>query len=228
MFPKGAPVPSLAEALAPLAALYPKLQYPKGPLVSTAIDHVEFAELTEKFPGVSHDGCVSIVLYTMEDHPTENSPYFAMNKALRDRNRAAVGPWKGFIWLLLNALKKLPVVDSATVVRGCKKSPEEMGLTLKEGRKITWSGFSSTATRIDVMDSFMGAEGARTMFQIALREASARSIAAFSLFPQEAEVLLPPNVRFEIVSWSDKVAKDLTMVQLQQAESTDPDRKSVV
>ena len=70
MFPKGAPVPSLAEALAPLAALYPKRQYPKGPLVSTAIDHVEFAELTEKFPGVSHDGCVSIVLYTMEDNPT--------------------------------------------------------------------------------------------------------------------------------------------------------------
>jgi hypothetical protein len=71
------------------------------------------------------------------------------------------------------------------------------------------------------MESFMGAEGARTMFQITLREASSRSIAAFSLFPQESEVLLPPNVRFEIVSFVD-AGHGLTMVQLQQVETTDP------
>ena len=65
MFPKGAPAPSLAEALAPLATLYPKVQYPKGTLVSTAIDHVEFAELAEKFPRLSHDDCVAIVLEAM-------------------------------------------------------------------------------------------------------------------------------------------------------------------
>ena len=31
MFPKGMPLPSLAEALAPLIAKYPKLEYPRGP-----------------------------------------------------------------------------------------------------------------------------------------------------------------------------------------------------
>ena len=68
-----------------------------------------------------------------------------MNAALRQRDRRQVEPWRGYIWLLLNALKKLPVFEVSTVVRGCMKSPEEVGLRLVKGRKITWSGFSSTA-----------------------------------------------------------------------------------
>ena len=49
MFPSDAPVPSLADALLPLAGLYPKLQYPDGQLVTTALDHAELGYCIDNF-----------------------------------------------------------------------------------------------------------------------------------------------------------------------------------
>ena len=75
---------------------------------------------------------------------------------------------------------------------------------LAEGAELQWSAFSSTATKVDVMEVFLDTEeatsGQRTMIHLELTEPVGRDVSAFSFYPQECEVLLPPNIRFEVVS----------------------------
>ena len=54
-----------------------------------------------------------------------------------------------------------------------------------------------------------------------LVEPVARKIVDFSLYPSEDEVLLPPNVSFDIVSVFN-AGHGLTMVQCKQTETVDP------
>ena len=98
---------------------------------------------------------------------------------------------------------KLPSVQLSGVVRGCKMRPKDLNLDLEVGEEITWAAaFTSTATSVDVMNTFLGDDGPRTLLQIELTEPVARSIQDFSLFPSENEVLLPPNVCLRFVSKS--------------------------
>ena len=88
------------------------------------------------------------------------------------------------------------------------------------GEESVWSAFSSTATTVDVMKDFLGTTGARTLFQLTLMPGAGRSFKDFSFFPNENEVLLPPNTEFKVVSKVD-LGSELTMVQLEQIESDD-------
>ena len=153
IFHAGLPVQSFEASLAGLAATYPKLG-PKGVLFKKA--QRKARQIEDDFPDLSIDESSAIVLYTMEDDEVrENSPYFLMNKALRDKDRRAALPWRDYIWLLLHALKLLPPSRESVVFRGCKgKSLSELGLQVKPGKEVVWSGFSSTATTVDVMNTF--------------------------------------------------------------------------
>jgi len=177
-------------------------------------------KVRKKYPELSLDECTSIVMYTMEDAPREASIYIKMNEALRAKDRSKVRPWRDFIWLLLHALQKLPVMQISNVVRGCKKRPQEMSLDLERGDEITWSAFTSTATSVDVMNAFLGDDGPRTLLQIELTEPVARSIQDFSLFPSENEVLLPPNVCLKFES-KFNAGHGLVMMQFKQTETID-------
>ena len=84
--------------------------------------------------------------------PRELSPYYVMNAALREKNRQAVRPWRDFVWLLLHALRKLPPSKARVVYRGMA------GSVLAEGAELQWSAFSSTATKVDVMEDFLDTE----------------------------------------------------------------------
>ena len=219
LFPTTLPVKSLVESLAQPAQRFPKLQA-DGVLIKKALRKARQMDEAQ-FPGMNVDARAAIVLYTMEDQPREHSPYFAMNEALRDKNRQAVEPWRDYIWLLLHALKKLPASPLRQVVRGCKRAISTFGLQVTPGKEITWSSFSSTATTIDVMQTFLGESGPRVLFQIELTEPLvARDVRAFSLFEGENELLLPPNMSFEVKSvWH--AGNDLHIVQYTQVESLD-------
>ena len=106
-------------------------------------------------------------------------------------------------------------------MRGCKRAISTFGLQVTPGKEITWSSFSSTATTIDVMQTFLGESGPRVLFQIELTEPLvARDVRAFSLFEGENELLLPPNMSFEVKSvWH--AGNDLHIVQYTQVESLD-------
>ena len=131
--------------------------------------------------------------------------------------RKAVRPWRDYIWLLLHALRKLPPATATFVFRGCPKSPDELGLELTAGFDFTWASFSSTATTQDVMQSFVGQSGPRTLMTIELVEASGCDVNAFSLYPKENEILFPPNMCFEVVSSFD-AGNDLIMVPKSQIQ----------
>ena len=119
-------------------------------------------------------------------------------KYLKSAFSAQVIPWRQFIWLLLHALRELPASDVAVVVRGCQKAASALGGQCVSGEEFVWSAFSSTATTVDVMQSFLGQDGPRTLFQLHLLPGMARSVHEFSLFPNENEVLLPVNVKFTV------------------------------
>ena len=170
---------------------------------------------------LTFDECVAIVLYTVEEIPRSESLYFRMNAALRDKQREQIRPWRDYIWLLLHALHKLPVASARTVFRGCKNSPSDLMPDLSVGFEFIWSSFSSTATTQDVMTTFVGKTGPRTLMTIELTEPVAREVGDFSLYPTENEVLLPPNMCFGVVSHFD-AGNGLIMIQCKQMETIDP------
>ena len=58
------------------------------------------------------------------------------------------------------------------------------------------------------------------MFQLELTQRVGRDLRDFSLFPSENEILLPPNMQFEVVSRFD-AGHGLTMVQCKQVAADD-------
>ena len=120
LFKGSLPIPSIGQALEELALSHPHLHPESG--VSVKIARRETKRAQKKHPSLSLDECVAILLlvYPIEEEPRDISPYFMMNAALRSKDRSQVKPWRDFIWLLVNSLRKLPPVDLGAVFRGCK------------------------------------------------------------------------------------------------------------
>ena len=201
LFPANLPLPSLEDALMPHSAKLPHLHPSTGRSLKMALKQAKRAQA--KHPDVTLDECTAIVLYTMEEIPRETSLYYVLNLALRNKERAAIHPWRDYIWLLLHALRKLPPSTEATVFRGCEKSPADLGIELTKDFEFTWSSFSSTATTQGVMQTFLGQSGPRTLITIKMVESSGRDIRDFSLYPGENEILFPPKLthRRQTLSW---------------------------
>jgi hypothetical protein len=218
LFPANLALPSLEVALMPHSATLPHLHPSTGRSVKMALKQAKRAQA--KHPDMTLDECTAIVLYTMEEIPRETSLYYVLNLALRNKVRAAVTLWRDYIWLLLHALRKLPPSTEATVFRGCKKSPADLGIELSKGFEFTWSSFTSTATTQGVMQTFLGKSDPRTLMTIKMVESSGRDIRDFSLYPGENEILFPPNLCFEVVDSYD-AGNHLIMVQCRQTETVD-------
>lgn len=173
-----------------------------------------------KFKQLSLEMKAAIAFYTAAGIPTETSPYFIMNAALREKDRSKMKPWRWFIWLLLNALHALPRERVRTVWRGAKIPLSVFGSQYKKGKSILWAGFSSASKSLEEMNTFVGKVGPRTLFSIELGPGLGWNIQAFSFFPKEAEVLLPPNVEFKVCSVLN-AGSGFTLVHLKQIESDD-------
>ena len=221
MFPATLPLPSLQSALAEIGKKHPHLEPARGRAVKIARAKANKVE-AEPRGAMSDDEVVAVVLYTMEETPREQSLYYLMNQALRSMDRGGVREWRDFIWLLLHAMKKIPIPEERSVYRGLKFEPGYAGKkpNLTVGHEVMWSAFSSTATTINVMQDFVGRSGERILYDIKLTEPVARKLQAFSLFPNENELLLPPNFSFKIVA-TNNFGGGLTMVQCQQTETLD-------
>lgn len=217
MFSNISRVPSLQEALSPLENQLPRLP-----------SHLKLAQLflktlrrkKQQYAQMPDDYCLVLNLYCMEDQPREDSTYYKMNAALRLKNREKVRQWRDFIWLLLHAMQWLSPSDLKFVYRGVMKNLSELGEGYEVGADVQWAGFSSTATKVEVMNSFLGQDGPRTLMNVELDSQWGRDLRDFSLFPSEEEILLPPNMMFEVTSVLD-AGHGLTILQLKQVESPD-------
>ena len=199
-FPAALQVPSLDTALSIVCQRRPHLHPVNGVSVQLARQHARRA--VRRHPQLTLDDATSIVLYTMEYEPRELSLYFMLNAALRSMERAEVRPWRDFIWLLMHALRKLPVASELTAYRGAKCTPTDLHLDMDpatglpaRGFEFTWSGFSSTACTQGVMSSFVGVEGQRTMLTLQLTEQRSKWRAKLSTSlcsPRRTSCCCPP------------------------------------
>ena len=143
-----------------------------------------------------------------------------LNAALREKNRDAVKPWRHYIWLLMNGLRELPPIAPHTTVYRCMSlGMSELGAAYAKDSEFQWVAFSSTTSRIGATEGFLGTTGPRVMFHLKLTENVARDISAFS-FHDENEILLPPNMTFEVKS-SVYAGHGLHILQCDQTPTID-------
>jgi len=157
-------------------------------------------ELATKQVGKPKRSCsgelyASILLYT------SNAIYAALNKALRDENRAAVKKYHSYLRLFLEAFDVLPQ-QTCKLWRG-------IGVDLmdqyKVGSTITWWSVSSCTSDESVARGFAaGCGGNCTM--ITLQAKTACDISQVTFYAHEKESLLAPGTQLKIIS-SKRVGK---------------------
>lgn len=195
---------SLEEAVVPLIKIVPEVERMVWTVKQNSFD-CEY--------GLTDDEIAAVLLYTMEWTPRQKSFYIILNQTLQAANRNLLKPWFFYLRLVMNSLAKIPLdSERTTVYRGVKADLSDQ---YSRGSTITWWGFSSCTTNIEVLDNpnFLGCTGTRTLFSIDC--CSAKSVKTFSVFPHEEEVLLPPGRQFEVKGRLDQ-GNGLHIIQMKE------------
>lgn len=168
----------------------------------------------------SVDEAAALTLYTMIVPGRESDSLSSMiNKTLLGYDRSnRIRPFIKYIYLLLNALKNLPVYDSPLpVFRACGNDLDVSKYKL--GSEVCWYQFSSCTSSKESLRNILIQVDIKYLFQIDLHEGRARIITSFSTNSIEPEILLPPNTRFLVRKIENEV--ELTTIHLQELECID-------
>lgn len=197
-------IDSLEEAVVPLLSFLPN--------VKKMISIAKFKCIDPK-DGLTSDQSASIMLYTMEWKPHEQSFYFQLNSVLREVDREKLNPWFPYLRLVIDALQKLPSIEH-TVYRGVKL---DLTNQYRRGETIIWWGFSSCTSSIEILnkESFLGKNGTRTLFSI--QSYSGKYIRRHSYYNKEEEILLLPATQFQVIGCLDQ-GNGLQIVQLKEIQ----------
>ena len=169
----------LEEAVKPLVSIVPKVE-------RNAYFVKENCQEPED--GLTSDESASIMLYTYESMPQENSLYVILNATLRLEQRQELKPWFLYLRLILTALARLPS-RNRSVHRGVR---EDLRKQYPIGKSVIWWGFSSCTTSIGVLEceQFFGKTGTRTLFQIEC--STGKDVKNHSFIQKENGLLLLP------------------------------------
>ena len=144
--------------------------------------------------------CVSV--YTMDARSfggaREDSVFYEFNLALRAGDSEHVQRWGEFAKVFCDAVDKLPSV-SCVVFRGLDQPLTQVSHLYVKGSTVFFNGVTSTTTdKGNTLQQFgKGADGRPgTLLRIAATDV--KSIAAFSAFPDESELVAAPNSRFRV------------------------------
>ena len=165
-------------------------------------------------PGLIPKDIAVILCYTFEwDYRRFEgltSPYRMLNDSLSiDRSNASLKKTRGFLFLLLQSLRKLPHYTPANGVlyRGIRvhvqtemdpNSPKTKPYAA--GNEKTWWTFTSTTEDLEATKTFIG-ESEGTLFTVAGKPWG-YDISMFSDYPDEKEILLEPERKLKITSVS--------------------------
>ncbi|CAF4991307.1 unnamed protein product [Rotaria sp. Silwood1] len=195
-----APLVTLEEAVKPLVNIVPKVERN----VFVVKQNCQKPE-----DGLNTDESASIMLYTYESMPHEDSLYVKLNETLRSEQRKNLIPWFLYLRLILTALARLPS-NRRSVFRGVK---ENLWADYPLDKVFIWWGFSSCTSSVGVLENeqFFGKTGNRTLFQIECT--TAKDIKKHSFVTSEDEILLLPARQFQVTSCLD-TGSGLHIVQL--------------
>jgi hypothetical protein len=164
------------------------------------------------------DEISSVWIYTTDSAEEGKAFFNALNFALR--TRTGLREFSDYVWLLMNALSKMPMLADAPrkVFRGVK-----VNLFTEYSRRpsVMWHMFSSCSDQLRVQNNFLGPDGPRTLFVIELTTWRGRNISRYSSQPQENELLLPPCTSFTVEGCIDG-GNGLCIVSLRE-EAPHPD-----
>lgn len=181
---------------------------------------------TEHFGGpLNIDEVAAIHLYTLEfvkEWPECTTNFYEiLNRLLRSEDRESLIPWMKVIVLLLRALSKCSFPALLRFLYRGMKSEQPFDLTkYSKGNITTWYQFSSCSIDLEVQHRFVGEVGHRIIFKIELGFGRARKIGNYSKYPNETEVILPPNTRL-LVHAVLPLGHDLTMIELKEVAPID-------
>ena len=148
-----------------------------------------------------------IYAYTKENISGGQSLYKVANKALRETDLSKVDTLGPFCYLLHFALKELSdkgadLAHSGVVYRGLcldKEMLEMYKIAWRRGLQISFSSFVSTSKEKGKAESFsLSLKENQQFVLLVIENLGGASIASFSAYPGEQEVLLPASRGFEI------------------------------
>ena len=144
--------------------------------------------------GMSTEEAAAIFVYTYE-----GEGYRTINKVLATRNIEALFNLRGYIFHLLNALRKLPRYRKKKVLyRGIDGGSVNWGEDNHAvGCTLTWPAFTSTTATERVIKDFVQYTLKPVVFEIR-GEFNGCSISDFSFIKDEDEILLEPETQFVI------------------------------
>eukprot|EP01106_Pelomyxa_sp_JSP_P003940 TRINITY_DN1599_c0_g1_i1.p1 TRINITY_DN1599_c0_g1~~TRINITY_DN1599_c0_g1_i1.p1 ORF type:complete len:355 (-),score=37.74 TRINITY_DN1599_c0_g1_i1:227-1291(-) len=183
---------------------------------------------SSRAPQFSAEDAKALFYFTYKG-PANFNIFTHMNKAMREENQAALEQLRPMIFHVSVALSKLPCVPACCVYRGINVVLEKTAY--RRDSEFIWNAFSSTSRNVEVGKSFCaGAVG--TLFLLHVN--TGKNISQYSQFPNEEEVLMPPNSRFHVVSWlSDNMKavlnlpRTLSVVELEEIKPEVLDPKDV-
>ena len=198
--------PTLEEALAPMGYEEPKN------LAKSLITNAKEKQEEMDAPGLTVEDIAAIMCYTLEwdkeRFGNAESPYRILNDSLSvNRRKGGIKKIRGFLFLLLQALRKLPryIPKNHTLYRGIRTRVQtEVDPNFPErrpyaaGNEKTWWAFTSTTVKLDVTQLFLGRDMC-TLF-IVCGKPWGYDVSTFSNFPEEKEILLEPERRFRITN----------------------------
>lgn len=147
---------------------------------------------------------ISVLTYDIRSEKNRRDNfYYKFNEILRERTPAIMKRLEGYLYYMQKALGKIPPV-SKTVYRGIpgttqyKGKQENTVKLISENYKhlVKWTSYSSTTTDFDEARKFASDDG--VIIEINVNHG--KDISRFSVFPNEGEILLSPNMLFEVVS----------------------------
>jgi hypothetical protein len=173
---------------------------------------IEIAEQNSCKPAdkLTSDESGAIHLYTMQWPDSHPSLHTLLNERLRSKNRNNLASWFLFLKLFFTALYKLPSLKGI-IWRGARGN-----LCDQYEVDHVWWGASSCMETLNTLETFVGTDGIRTIFQIECL--NGKSLQSHSAWKEENEILLTPGSYFHVIAkW--QAGKNLYMIQLREKPS---------
>ena len=145
--------------------------------------------------------------YTNDDNfGAYGNLYYEVNQDMRaiatadpEQRSRLIQAWAPFLYYCISGVMKCPTVDKGTVVwRGRNETPQAMARSYARGHEVIYSSFTSTTSDFNLVATRMS-QGNGVILEFTLLEGFLLDEVSRER-AEDAEVVLPPNVRFCVTS----------------------------